>query len=261
MSVRFDLSGRVALVTGAGNGIGKRLAYGLAEAGASVVVADLDAEAAGRVARAICGIPVAVDVTDPASIEAMFGAIDERFGRIDVLVNNAGGGGGNAPTLELKLEDWQAGIDLTLTSAFLCSQQAGRRMVAQGGGRIINVASVYGMVGHESALYDLRPDGEPPESLTYLVTKAGVINLTRGLAVYWAKHNIQVNAIAPGMVKTERLGQQISEAAWDRLAARTPMGRPADPDELVGAVIFLASPASSYITGQTLVIDGGWTSV
>lgn len=261
MTERFDLSGRVALVTGAGNGIGKRLARGLAEAGAAVVVADIDGAAATEVALAIGGMARVVDVTDPASIDALFAAIDAQYGRIDVVVNNAGGGGGNAPTLDLKLEDWQAGIDLTLTSAFLCAQQAGRRMVAQGGGKIINVASVYGMVGHESALYDLRPDGEPPESLTYLVTKAGVINLTRGLAVYWAKHNIQVNAIAPGMVKTERLGQQISEAAWDRLAARTPMGRPADPDELVGAVIFLASPAASYITGQTIIIDGGWTSV
>ncbi|MCC6705022.1 MAG: SDR family oxidoreductase [Thermomicrobiales bacterium] len=261
MSERFDLSGRVALVTGAGNGIGKRLAKGLAEAGAEVVVADIDGAAALEVAAPIGGMARVVNVTDPASVEALFAAIDAQYGRIDVVVNNAGGGGGNAPTLELKLADWQAGIDLTLTSTFLCAQQAGRRMVTQGGGKIINVASVYGMVGHESALYDLRPDGEPPESLTYLVTKAGVINLTRGLAVYWAKHNIQVNAIAPGMVKTERLGQQISEAAWDRLAARTPMGRPANPDELVGATIFLASDASSFITGQTLVIDGGWTSV
>jgi gluconate 5-dehydrogenase len=258
---RFDLSGRVALVTGAGNGIGKRLATGLAEAGAQVVVADLDGAAATDVALAIGGMAAAVDVTKPESIEALFALIDERHGRIDVLVNNAGGGGGNAPTLDLKLETWQAGIDLGLTSTFLCAQQAGRRMVAQGGGRIINVASVYGLVGHDSLLYDLRPDGEPPESLTYLVTKAGVINLTRGLAVYWAKHNIQVNAIAPGMVKTERLGAMLSEAAWDRLSARTPMGRPAAPEELIGAVIFLAAPASSFITGQTLIIDGGWTSV
>jgi len=261
MTERFDLSGRVALVTGAGNGIGKALAYGLAEVGASVVVADLDAEAAEAVARAIGGMAQMVNVTKPASIETLFAAIDARYGRIDVVVNNAGGGGGNAPVLDLDLADWQAGLDLTLTSALLCSQQAGRRMVKQGGGKIINVASVYGLVGHDSSLYDPRPDGEAREAITYLVAKAGVIQLTRGLAVYWAKHNIQVNAIAPGMVKTERLGREISEAAWDRLSARVPVGRPADPDDLVGAVIFLASDASSYITGQTLPIDGGWTSV
>jgi NAD(P)-dependent dehydrogenase (short-subunit alcohol dehydrogenase family) len=261
VSERFDLSGQVALVTGAGNGIGKRLATGLAEAGARVIVADLDGASATEVAMTIGGVAEAVDVTNPASIAHLFARIDERFGRIDVVVNNAGGGGGNAPTLDLKLEDWQAGIDLGLTSAFLCAQQAGRRMVLQGGGRIINVASVYGLLGHESTLYDLRPDGEPPESLTYLVTKAGIINLTRGLAVYWAKHNIRVNAIAPGMVKTERLGAMLSEAAWDRLSARTPMGRPMAPEELIGATIFLASDASSFITGQTLIIDGGWTSV
>ncbi|MEZ4496110.1 MAG: SDR family oxidoreductase [Thermomicrobiales bacterium] len=110
-------------------------------------------------------------------------------------------------------------------------RQAGRRM-KQGGGTIINVASVYGLVGHDSTLYDPAPGWRaPPEALTYLVAKAGVINMTRGLAVYWAKHNIRVNAIAPGMVRTERLGRQMSDATWDRLAARIPLGRPADPDE------------------------------
>jgi len=265
MASRFDLTGQVAIVTGGGAGIGRRLALGLAAEGAGVTVVDISPEQAEHVAAEIetaggNGLPIAADVTNPADVARLVEETVARFGTVDILINNAGGGKGYGLTVDLSLTEWQATLDLTLTSAFLCAQQSGRVMIAQRRGRIINIASVYGLVGHDPTLYDPLPDGEYPESLAYVTAKGGVVSMTRALAIYWARHNIQVNAIAPGMVRTERLAHTISPDTWDRLSARTPMGRPADPDDLVGAAIYLASDACRYVTGQVLSVDGGWTA-
>lgn len=258
----FDLTGRVAIVTGGAMGIGQRLAMGLAEHGASVVIADLalaEAEAGASAIESQGGRAIAVqaNVCDEDDVERLVGTTVAQFGSVDILVNNAGGGRGG-PTVDLSLDDWRFTMDLCVTSAFLCSQRAGRVMIENGGGKIINVASVYGFVGQDSSLYDLRPDGQLTESVAYAAGKGAIVNMTRSLAVYWARHNINVNAIAPGMVRTERLAGSISAEAWDRLSQRTPLKRPAKPEDMQGAVIYLASPASDFVTGQTLAVDGGW---
>jgi gluconate 5-dehydrogenase len=262
---RFDLSGQTAIVTGGGWGIGEHIARGLADHGAHVVIADVAGERAERVAAEIDdrggrALPVTTDVCDPAAVDRLVETTCQAFGAIDVLVNNAGGGRGFGPTVDLALADWQATFDLTVTSAFLCCQRAGRVMIRQGRGTILNIASIYGLVGYAPTMYDLRPDGNYPESLAYAAAKGAVVAMTRTLATYWAPHGIRVNAIAPGPVKTERLGASISSDTWQRLADRTLLKRPADSDDLVGAAVFLASPASAYITGQVLAVDGGWTA-
>lgn len=260
----FDLSGRVAIVTGGGMGIGQRLALGLAEHGASVVVADIAVagaeETAGKIESAGGrAIAVSADATNQDSVQQMVDTAVSHFGTVDIMVNNAGGGRG-APTKDLSLEDWHFTLDLCATSAFLCSQRAGRVMIEKGGGKIINVASVYGLVGQDSSLYDLGPDGELRESLAYAAGKGAIVNMTRSLAVYWARYKINVNAIAPGMIRTERLAQTMTGDAWDNLSRRTPLKRPGTPEDMQGAVIFLASPASDFVTGQTLAVDGGWVA-
>ena len=260
----FDLSERVAIVTGGGMGIGQRLSSGLASHGARVVVVDIALDGAEETAAQIeaaggRAIAVRADATDPDSVQRMVDTAVSHFGTVDIMVNNAGGGRGEA-TKDLSLEDWRFTLDLCATSTFLCSQRAGRVMIEQGGGKIINVASVYGLVGQDSSLYDLGPDGELRESLAYAAGKGAVVNMTRSLAVYWARFGINVNAIAPGMVRTERLAQTISVDAWDRLSQRTPLKRPARPEDMRGAVIYLASPASDFVTGQILAVDGGWVA-
>jgi gluconate 5-dehydrogenase len=261
----FDLTGRVAVVTGGAQGIGRRLAQGLAEHGANVVIADvagdLAEQAAGQIeALGAKALPVTTDVTVPDDVDRLVETTVRRFGTIDILCNNAGGSGGKSgPAETLPLEYWNHTFALTITSAFLCSQRAGRVMIAKRYGKIINTASVYGLVGHDPSLYGPGPDGEPRESLAYGAAKGAVVNFTRALAVYWARHNITVNAIAPGMVKTERLGVSHNTQVWDRLANRTPLKRPARPEDMTGAVVYLASPAADFVTGQILVVDGGWT--
>jgi gluconate 5-dehydrogenase len=265
VSSRFDLSGKTAIVTGGGWGIGEHVARGLAEHGARVVIADVAADRAERVAAEICrrgetALAVTTDVCDPMAVDRLVETACRAFGTIDVLVNNAGGGSVHGRTVDLALADWQRTFDLTVTSAFLCSQRAGRVMIGQGHGTIVNVASIYGLVGYSPTMYDTDSAGNYPESLAYAAAKGAVVSMTRTLATYWAPHNIRVNAIAPGPVKTERLGTSISPATWQRLAERTLLKRPADCDDLVGAAVFLASSASAYVTGQILVVDGGWTA-
>ncbi|MGH2460405.1 MAG: SDR family oxidoreductase [Chloroflexota bacterium] len=262
----FDLTGKVAIVTGGGQGIGRSLVHGLAAHRASVVIADVAGAAAGHVAEEVeatggTALPVPTDVTRPEEVDRLVELTVRHFGTLDILVNNAGGGrkAGGA-TESLSFESWLDTFDLTVNSAFLCAQRAGRVMIRQRSGKIINVASVYGLLGHNPALYAPRSNGEPAESIAYAAAKGAVVNFTRALAVYWARYHINVNAVAPGMVQTERLATSVDAETWERLAERTPLRRPATPDDLRGAVIYLASAAADFVTGQILVVDGGWTA-
>jgi len=263
-STLFDLTGKTAIVTGGSMGIGQRLVNGLAEHGANVVIGDIDQKLAEKVAGEVeahggKALAIKTDVCNPDDVDRLVLATTQQFGAVDILVNNVGGtGGGSGLTETLPLERWRRTMDLTVTSAFLCSQRVGRVMIGQNRGKIINIASVYGLVGQDSSLYDLRPDGLPSESLDYAAGKGAIVNMTRALAVYWARYGINVNAVAPGMVKTERLGASISAEAWERLSRRTPLKRPAKPEDMAGAVIYLSSPAADFVTGHILVVDGGW---
>lgn len=254
------------MITGAASGIGRALADGMAAAGAAVVAVDVDGPAAAETAAAIATkggevLALTADVRQPEQVEAAVGNTIRQYGTIDVLINNVGGNvGQDCPPERLSLTDWSQTLELTVTTAFLCSQYAGRHMTRKGGGKIINIASIYGLIAHDSTVYDPAPEGETPEQIAYITAKGAVIAFTRGLAAYWARHGILVNAIAPGAVKTPANDHR-SPDHWKRLAQRTPLGRVATPKDLVGSAIFLASPASSHMTGQVLIIDGGWSIV
>jgi len=256
----FDLTGKVAIVTGGGSGIGQHLVHALAEHGARVAVVDVVQELADAVAREVGtrgtgAVAVRADVCDPADVDRMVDTVVAHFGTVDILVNNAGGrrrDGRVSP-----LDTWRQTIDLSLTSAFLCSQKAAPLMMQRGRGKIVNLASVYGLVGRDESLYTQPAD--VPSTLAYAAAKGGIVNLTRALAAYLGPHGITVNAIAPGMVKTARTAAGSDDATWQRLAARTPLHRPARPEDYEGAVVYLASAAADFVTGHTLVIDGGWT--
>jgi NAD(P)-dependent dehydrogenase (short-subunit alcohol dehydrogenase family) len=252
----FRLDGRVAIVTGAAQGLGRAMAEGLAEAGASVVVYDLDVERGEAAARELGALGparyVRGSVTEPTAIEAAIEETVGAFGGLDILVNNAGlkgPPGGHRPAQEMDLSAWQTVLDVNLTGVFLCCKAAYAPMVARGGGSIVNISSIYGLT---SALAPNSP---------YNATKAGVLGLTRELAVEWARVGIRVNAIAPGFFTTESSharGHFADPALRARIERDTPLGRGADPAELKGTAIYLASAASSMVTGQTLVVDGGW---
>ena len=265
MSDLFDLTGRVAVITGGAGFLGRRHAQVLAGAGATCVLADLDLGAAEAAASEIGGgaIGLAADITSEAAVEGLLAAVLERCGRVDVLVNNAANDpkvGGEGPVEFSRLEhfplaSWQADLAVGLTGAFLCSRVIGAELARRGGGTILNVASDLGVIAPDQRLY-ARPgvpaDRQPAKPVSYSVVKTGLIGLTRYLATYWAEAGVRVNAISPGGVAN---GQPEEFVA--RLAERIPMGRMAEPDELAGAVLFLCSDASSYMTGHNLVIDGG----
>jgi NAD(P)-dependent dehydrogenase (short-subunit alcohol dehydrogenase family) len=254
MTVRelFDLSGKVAIVTGGGKGIGRQMAEGLAELGADLVLCARKperCEAAAAELSAAHGVRaqgLRCDVANQEEVQALVDRTRSDFGRIDVLVNNAGTVWGAWPE-DIPLEGWQKVVNVNLTGVFLCSQAAGRVMIEQRGGTIVNIASVAGLHG-------ARP--EIMNALPYHATKGGVIAFTRDLAWKWGRHGIRVNAIAPGWFPSD-MSNFVLDQHGDELMQAIPLGRFGGPDDLKGAVAFLASDASAYVTGHTLVVDGG----
>jgi gluconate 5-dehydrogenase len=252
VSVRqlFDLTGRVAIVTGGSIGLGRQIAEGLAEMGARLVLCARKQERCQKAAEELSqlgveAIALACDVKNPASVEQLVGETLRQFGRIDVLVNNAGISWG-APAEQMTLEEWNKVIETNLTGTFLCAQAVGKIMIQQGRGKIINIASVAGL------------GGAPPElpAIGYHASKGGVISFTKDLACKWALHNIQVNAIAPGWFPTH-MSNRILERYKDLFLSHIPQRRFGDDHDLKGAAVLLASDASDYITGHVLVVDGG----
>ncbi|MCC6467469.1 MAG: SDR family oxidoreductase [Alphaproteobacteria bacterium] len=268
-SDRFALDGRVALVTGGAGILGRRFCSGLAEHGAAVAIVDIDAEGAKRLADEISRetggrtLPVACDLREPEQVRRMADDVVSAFGRIDVLHNNAAGKSSDldaffAPFEDYSLKQWRAVMAIDLDAMFLVAQAVGKHMVARGGGgSVIQTASIYGVVAADQRIYAGSEYGGRPINTpaVYAAAKAGVIGLTRHLAAYWAPHRIRVNALTPGGVES---GQ--NETFRRRYSDRVPMGRMANPDEMVGALVYLASDASSYVTGQNIIVDGGLTA-
>jgi|HubBroStandDraft_4_1064222.scaffolds.fasta_scaffold01273_7 gluconate 5-dehydrogenase len=256
----FDLSGRVAIVTGGSIGLGRQMAEGLAEMGAHLVLCARKEERCHQAAEqlqqlGVKAIAVGCDVKNPASIQEMVEATLSQFGRIDVLINNAGISWG-APVEEMRLEDWNKVIETNLTGTFLCAQAVGKVMIRQSrgknsagknsAGKIINVASVAGLGGAPAEL----------PAIGYHASKGGVISFTKDLACKWASHNIQVNAIAPGWFPTH-MSNRVLEHHEELFLSHIPLRRFGNEHDLKGAAVFLASDASNYVTGHVLVVDGG----
>jgi NAD(P)-dependent dehydrogenase (short-subunit alcohol dehydrogenase family) len=245
----FDLTGRVAIITGGSVGLGCQMAEGLAEMGAHLVLCARKKERCEQAAQELRALGVqtlamACDVKDPASIQQVVDTSTNKFGRIDILINNAGTSWG-APVEEMTLEQWNKVIETNLTGTFLFSQAAGKTMIARRRGKIINIASVAGLRGSSKL-----------SAIGYSASKGGVISFTKDLACKWGMHNIQVNAIAPGWFPTE-MSQKVIERNKPSFLESIPLGRFGGPRDLQGAAIFLASDASDFVTGHTLVVDGG----
>ena len=248
----FDLSGRVAIVTGGNGGIGLGMARGLAAAGAAVVVAGRDrdksraavGELEGRGAKALA---VAVDVTSETSCRALVQESVEQLGRLDILVNNAGTNVRKQPE-DYRLEEWHMILETNLTSAFMCCQAAYPAMVEAGGGKIINIGSMMSIFGASF-------------TAPYAATKGGIVQLSRALACAWAKDNIQVNAVLPGWIDTALTvqGRRDIPGLEERVVARTPAGRWGTPEDFAGIAVWLASPASDFVTGAAIPVDGGYS--
>ena len=250
---RFDVSGKVALVTGAARGIGHATALALARAGADVALGLRDRATGGALVAAIealgrRAVALQMDVTRRAEVTAAVAEAVRAFGRIDILVNNAGIGPPNAAETVTEA-DFDATLAVNLKGTFFVSQEVGRAMIAAGrGGRIINLSSQAGFV----AL--------PTESV-YCMTKAAIAHLTKCLAVEWAPHGINVNAVAPTFIRTPGTAKWLEDETFRRdLLARIPLGRVGEPGDVAGTIVFLASPAAAMITGATLLVDGGWTA-
>lgn len=268
----FDLSGRVAVLTGGAGLLGRQYTRTLLEAGAHVVVADVNADQAAAAAREAAdelggqALGWGLDVRSKTDVEKMAQGVRERLGRIDILINNAAidpkfdaaVAAQHANTFEdYPLELWQQSLDVNLTGAFLCSQAVGKVMVRQRRGVIVNISSTYGLVAPDQRLY--RRMGEKHQQLfkpaAYAVTKAGIAQLTRYLAAYWGSHGIRVNTLTPGGIFNAQDDEFVT-----KYSARTPLGRMAEKNEMNGAMLFLVSDASTYMTGANLVVDGGWTT-
>jgi NAD(P)-dependent dehydrogenase (short-subunit alcohol dehydrogenase family) len=251
----FSLEGRVAVVTGASSGIGVELAEGLASAGARVVVAArrqgrLEELAARLEAAGHECVAIECDVSEPDSVDALLGRCLDHYGQVDILVNNAGITE-VVPAQDETLECWDRVVGVNLRGLFVCCQRFGRVMLESRRGSIVNVASVLGQVAA----------GQVPQA-SYAASKGGVVNLTRELAAQWARSGVRVNAIAPGWFESEMTADMFAdERSRKWMRTRTPMGRSGQAGELTGALLFLASDASTFVTGQTITVDGGWTIV
>lgn len=247
------LAGKVVLDTGAGSGIGRAMAHGFARHGARLMLLDIDdtalvdAQAELRAAYPSLEIETVVaSITDEEQVERACAATTERFGRIDILLNNAGVAA-NKPALEITAAEWRRAIDIDLSGVFFCAQAVARRMVTQGGGSILSTASMWGLAS-------------AARRAAYCAAKAGVISLTKSLAVEWAPYGIRVNAVCPGYTQTALVAQLIAQGALDadKLRTRTPLARLGVPQEMAEVALYLASDAAAFITGHALVSDGGW---
>jgi NAD(P)-dependent dehydrogenase (short-subunit alcohol dehydrogenase family) len=254
MSTDQPLANKMAIVTGSSRGIGKAIALGFVQAGAAVVITSRRRGAADTIAREICAaggtaIATACNVSQASDVEAMVNATQEVFGRIDIMVCNAGISPAYKRAELQTEEEWDSIINANLKGVFLCCRAAGKVMISQKAGKIINISSIGGVV----AL---------PRLLAYCAAKGGVEQITRVLAAEWAPYNIQVNALAPGWVETDMTaGLRETPRLSEAILRQIPAGRFAAPNEMVGAAIFLASSASTYITGHTLLVDGGLTAI
>jgi NAD(P)-dependent dehydrogenase (short-subunit alcohol dehydrogenase family) len=253
VEVMMRLKDKVAIVTGSGRGIGEAIASRLCAEGARVTICDIDLPSAQNTSSRLNGegyktIALKCDVSKKSEIDAVVQATVNKFGSVDILVNNAGMSVVGA-SVDLEESRWRTGMDVMLNGVFFCSQAAGKQMIKQKSGKIVNIASVNGIVAF-------------PERACYCAAKAGVIALTKVLGCEWACYNINVNAIAPGYVETDLVKNLANQGTLDveELAARTPAGRMAKSSEIADTVIFLASDDSKYIQGQTIVVDGGWTA-
>ena len=267
---RFDLTGRVAIVTGGAGQLGRGYCPALAAVGAHVVVADIRADDAASLADEITettglqALAIGTDVSEPDSVKSLLTQTLARFGHVDILVNNAAldpkfdpsqAGKHSSRFEDLSYEMWQQAMAVNITGMFLCAQAVAKPMLDAGRGAIVNVSSTYGLVGPDQRLY--QREGQPAQfkPVTYSVAKAAAIGLTRYLATYFAGTGIRVNALTPGGVFAGHDDEFVR-----RYSAKTVLGRMADRDEMSSALLFLVSDASSYMTGANLVVDGGWTA-
>ena len=246
----FDVSGKRGYITGGGSGLGRAIALGMAEAGATVVVSDINREAARTVAEEIRARQgearsLAIDVSQKDQVETLIRTTTAELGGLDFAFNNAGILKLGKPE-DISQEDWQEELNVDLTGVFLCCQAAGRYMIAHGGGKIVNTASISGLVVNSG--------------LTYSTAKAGVIQLTRVLALRWARHGVYVNCFSPGYIRTGMTAPHLTRPEVEKeMLRQTPLRRVGEPRDLVGAALFLASPASDFVTGQNIIVDGGVT--
>jgi 2-deoxy-D-gluconate 3-dehydrogenase len=252
---QFDLTGKAAIVTGASRGLGVSFARGLAKAGCDLIIAARVTKLLGEVARDLEQygrrvVPVQADVCRQQDVEGMVQSSVAEFGKIDILVNNAGISA-LADAEAMTREQWESVIDTNLTALFFCAQTAARRMLPQGSGKIINIASMYGISASSYV-----------SQASYVTSKAGVLGLTRELAVEWAPRGVQVVALAPGFFRSDQTiwAFEKNKELGDKLLAKVPMGRMGKLEELEGTIVYLASPASDYMTGQALILDGGFLS-
>ena len=255
MELCFKIKGQTAIVTGASSGLGVCFAETLAERGVNLVIAARRYEKLAKVAENLADdynvkvIPVQTDVSQEDQVINMVKTAVEKFGSLEILVNNAGIGA-LSPSVDMPLEEWKQVLDVNLTGVFLCARTAAREMIKKNYGKIVNIASIYGAVG------DIFP------TAPYYASKGAVINLTRALAIEWAPYKINVNSIAPGFFPSEMTESVFQdEKAMQHILSRTPLGRTGEPLDLKAALTYLSSPASNYVTGQTIFVDGGWTAL